>query len=48
MDQLHQAMNDIGADLMTFKTDDELGQVLGYYLRRRAAMKNPHRAMARV
>ncbi len=48
MDQLHKATTDIGADLMTFKTDDELGQVLGYYLRRRAAMKNPHRAMSRV
>jgi hypothetical protein len=48
MDQLHQATTDSGADLMTFKTSDDLGQVLGYYLRRRAAMKNPHRAIART
>jgi uncharacterized protein (DUF58 family) len=46
MDELHKACTDIGADLMTFKTSDDLGEVLAYYLHRRAAMKNPHRAMA--
>ena len=35
-------MTDIGVDLMTFSTGDDLGEVLAYHLRRRAAMKNPH------
>jgi uncharacterized protein (DUF58 family) len=48
MDKLRQAMTDIGADLMTFSTADDLGQMLAYYLSRRAAMKNPHRATVRV
>jgi uncharacterized protein (DUF58 family) len=48
MDQLRQAMTDIGVDLMTFSTADDLGQMLTYYLSRRAAMKNPHRAAVRV
>jgi hypothetical protein len=48
MDQLRQAMTDIGVDLMTFSTSDDLGQVLAYHLRRRAAMKNPHRAVIRA
>jgi uncharacterized protein (DUF58 family) len=48
MDQLRTAMNDIGVDLMTFSTSDDLGEVLAYHLRRRAAMKNPHRATVRA
>jgi uncharacterized protein (DUF58 family) len=47
MDSLRQTMTDIGVDLMTFSTSDDLGEVLGYHLRRRAAMKNPTRAAAR-
>jgi hypothetical protein len=41
-------MTDIGVDLMTLTTGDDLGDVLAYYLRRRAAMKNPHRAAVRA
>jgi len=48
MDQLRKAMNDIGVELMTFTTSDDLGEVLAYHLRRRAAMKNPHRATVRA
>jgi hypothetical protein len=48
MDSLRKAVTDIGADLMTFSTADDLGQMLAYYLSRRAAMRNPHRAAARV
>ena len=48
MDELRGAMSDIGVDLMTFSTSDDLGQVLAYHLRRRAAMKNPHRATVRA
>ena len=48
MDQLRAAMNDIGVDLITFSTSDDLGEVLAYHLRRRAAMKNPHRATVRA
>jgi uncharacterized protein (DUF58 family) len=48
MDKLRQSMTDIGADLMTFSTADDMGQMLAYYLSRRAAMKNPHRAAVRV
>jgi hypothetical protein len=48
MDSLRKAATDIGADLMTFSTADDLGQMLAYYLSRRAAMRNPHRAAARV
>jgi uncharacterized protein (DUF58 family) len=48
MDQLRMAMNDVGVDLMTFSTSDDLGEVLAYHLRRRAAMKNPHRATVRA
>jgi hypothetical protein len=48
MNQLRDATNDIGVDLMTFSTADDLGEVLSYHLRRRAAMKNPHRATVRA
>jgi uncharacterized protein (DUF58 family) len=48
MDQLRGAMHDIGVDLMSVSTGDDLGEVLAYHLRRRAAMKNPQRVAARV
>jgi hypothetical protein len=48
MEQLRSAMHDIGVDLMTISTGDDLGEVLAYHLRRRAAMKNPTRVAARV
>jgi uncharacterized protein (DUF58 family) len=48
MDALRTATNDIGVDLVTFSTGDDLGEVLAYHLRRRAAMKNPHRATVRA
>lgn len=48
MDRLRQGMTDIGVDLITVSTGDDLSEVLSYHLRRRAAMKNPHRAAARV
>jgi uncharacterized protein (DUF58 family) len=48
MDSLRQAMHDIGVDLITFSTGDDLGEILAYHLRRRAAMKNPTRATVRA
>jgi uncharacterized protein (DUF58 family) len=48
MQRLRTATTDIGADLMTFATGDDLGEVLAYYLHRRAAMKDHRRAAARV
>jgi uncharacterized protein (DUF58 family) len=48
MDSLRKAMTDIGVDLMTFSTADDLGEVLAYHLRRRAAMKNPTRVTTHV
>ena len=48
MNQLRSAMTDIGADLMTFSTSNDLGEVLAFHLRRRAAMKNSARARAGV
>jgi hypothetical protein len=48
MDALRTAMTEIGADLMTFSTGDDLGEVLAYHLRRRAVMKNPTRVAART
>lgn len=44
--QLSKAVNDAGADLLTLRTDEDLGQTLAHYLRRRNAMKalNPSRA----
>jgi len=41
-------MTDVGVDLMTFQTSDDLGEVLAYHLRRRAAMKNSARVRANV
>ncbi len=34
MDQLRGVMHDIGVDLMTLSTRDDLGEVLAYHLRR--------------
>jgi uncharacterized protein (DUF58 family) len=48
MNQLRSAMTDIGADLMTFSTADDLGEVLAFHLRRRAAMKNVGRSKVSV
>ncbi len=48
MDSLRGAMHDVGVDLMTISTSDDLGEVLAYHLRRREAMKNPMRAAARA
>jgi uncharacterized protein (DUF58 family) len=48
MDRLRQEMSDIGVDLITISTGDDLSNVLAYHLRRRAAMKNPHRATVRA
>jgi uncharacterized protein (DUF58 family) len=48
MNQLRSAMTDIGADLMTFSTMDDLGEVLAFHLRRRAAMKNSVRSRSGV
>jgi uncharacterized protein (DUF58 family) len=47
MDRLRAAMTDIGVDLMTFSTGDDLGEILAYHLHRRAAMKKSHPAMIR-
>lgn len=46
--QLRSAMSDIGADLMTFSTSDDLGEILAFHLRRRAAVKNCVRTRAGV
>lgn len=48
MDSLRESMSNIGVDLMTFSTSDDLGEVLAYHLRRRAAMKNPTRVATRA
>jgi uncharacterized protein (DUF58 family) len=47
MDRLRTAMTDIGVDLMTFSTGDDLGEMLAFHLRRRAAMKKAHPALVR-
>jgi uncharacterized protein (DUF58 family) len=48
MNQLRSAMTDLGADMMTFSTGDDLGEVLAFHLRRRAAVKNMGRPRAGV
>lgn len=48
MDRLRKELTHIGADLITVSTGDDLSEVLSYHLRRRAAMKNPHRATIRA
>ncbi len=47
MDRVRTDMADIGVDLITVSTGDDLSDVLSYHLRRRGAMKNPHRATVR-
>lgn len=47
MDRLRGAMTEIGVDLMTFSTGDDLGEVLGYHLRRRAVRKKAAAVRAR-
>ncbi len=37
--ELHQAVTDVGADVVTLRTDQDMGDVLAKYLRRRAAQK---------
>lgn len=48
MDQLRKTTTDVGADLMTVSTGDDLSTVLGYHLRRRAAQKMFQRSTARA
>jgi hypothetical protein len=48
MDRLRAAMTDVGADLMTFSTGDDLGEILAYHLMRRAATKTTQHARARM
>jgi uncharacterized protein (DUF58 family) len=38
-EQLRQVLTDVGADLVTLRTDQDLGETLAQYLRRRAAQK---------
>jgi uncharacterized protein (DUF58 family) len=47
MDRLRAAMTNIGVDLMTFSTADDLGEILAYHLMRRAAMKTTRHAAHR-
>jgi len=42
LDDLRQAVVAMGGDLTTISTDQNLGDALAYYLRRRAAMKTTH------
>jgi uncharacterized protein (DUF58 family) len=39
LDQLHQTLTDVGADHVTLRTDQDLGEILAQYLHRRAAQK---------
>jgi uncharacterized protein (DUF58 family) len=46
-EQLQNALTDIGADLVTFRTDQDLGAILAKYLRHRAAQKTATLARTR-
>jgi uncharacterized protein (DUF58 family) len=46
-EQLQDAITDVGADLVTLRTDQELGATLAQYLRRRAAQKTATLARTR-
>jgi uncharacterized protein (DUF58 family) len=46
-DQLQVAITDVGADLVTLRTDQDLGTILAQYLRRRAAQKTATLARTR-
>ncbi len=48
LDELRQAIVDIGADLVTMTTDRDLGDSLAGYLHKRAAQKTKQTARARV
>ncbi len=47
MDELHESMVAINVDLMTMTTADDLGEILAYYLHRRASIKTLGHARAR-
>jgi hypothetical protein len=47
LDQLRQTLTDLGADLVTLRTDQDLGEILAQYLRRRAAQRTATLARAR-
>jgi uncharacterized protein (DUF58 family) len=46
-EQLHQMLTDVGADLVTLRTDQDLGETLAQYLRRRAGQKTATLARSR-
>jgi uncharacterized protein (DUF58 family) len=46
-EQLQDALTDVGADLVTLRTDQDLGTTLAQYLRRRAAQKTATLARTR-
>jgi len=46
LDELRQAMVDLGVDLVTMRTDRDLGDALASYLYKRAAQKMTHSARA--
>jgi len=48
MDRLRQNLTEIGVDLISVSTADDLSEVLSYHLRRRAVLKNPQRAAVRT
>jgi hypothetical protein len=48
MEDLKEAIVDIGGDLLTLTTDGDLGDSLVHYLRRRAAMKTTHLVRTRA
>jgi hypothetical protein len=48
MDQLRKMATDVGVDLMTASTGDDLSAVLSYHLRRRASQKMFQRSTARA
>lgn len=47
LDQLRQTLTDVGADHVTLRTDQDLGEVLAQYLHRRAAQKTATLARTR-
>jgi uncharacterized protein (DUF58 family) len=47
LDQLHQTLTDVGADHVTLRTDQDLGEILAQYLHRRAAQKTATLARSR-
>lgn len=47
LDQLRQTLTDVGADHVTLRTDQDLGEILAQYLHRRAAQKTATLARTR-